>query len=103
MAIAEMTRRDASKGSKKTDRSAFKVKDLSLAEWGRKEIRLAEQAMPGLMATGEEYRGEQALKGAKIMGSLRLTVQTAVLIGTVTALGADVGGVSFRIFSTQAQ
>src|SRR6058998_1053696 len=101
MAIAEMTRRDASKGSKKTDRSAFKVKDLSLAEWGRKEIRLAEQEMPGLMATREEYRGKQPLKGAKIMGSLHMTIQTAVLIETLTDLGADVRWVSCNIFSTQ--
>src|SRR5437867_3769717 len=101
MAIAEMTRRDASKGSKKTDRSAFKVKDLSLAEWGRKEIRLAEQEMPGLIATREEYRGKQPLKGAKIMGSLHMTIQTAVLIETLTDLGADVRWVSCNIFSTQ--
>jgi adenosylhomocysteinase len=100
MAIAEMTRRDASK-SKSNDRPAFKVKDLSLAEWGRKEIRLAEDEMPGLMATREEYRGKQPLKGAKIMGSLHMTIQTAVLIETLTDLGADVRWVSCNIFSTQ--
>jgi adenosylhomocysteinase len=100
MAIAEMTRRDASK-SKTPERPAFKVKDLSLAEWGRKEIRLAEDEMPGLMATREEYRGKQPLKGAKIMGSLHMTIQTAVLIETLTDLGADVRWVSCNIFSTQ--
>src|SRR5919198_5807951 len=100
MGIAEMTRRDAAKGAN-TDRPAFKVKDLSLAEWGRKEIQLAEHEMPGLMATREEYRGTQPLKGAKIMGSLHMTVQTAVLIETLTDLGADVRWVSCNIFSTQ--
>ncbi|HTR76771.1 MAG TPA: adenosylhomocysteinase [Gemmatimonadaceae bacterium] len=80
---------------------AFKVKDLSLAEWGRKEIRLAEQEMPGLMAVREEYRGTLPLRGAKIMGSLHMTVQTAVLIETLTDLGADVRWVSCNIFSTQ--
>src|SRR6266513_5777454 len=100
MGIAEMTRRDASKGTN-ADRPAFKVKDLSLAEWGRKEIRLAEQEMPGLMATRDEYRGKQPLKGAKIMGSLHMTIQTAVLIETLTDLGADVRWVSCNIFSTQ--
>jgi adenosylhomocysteinase len=104
MAIAEMTRRDASKSkskSKSIDRPPFKVKDLALAEWGRKEIRLAEQEMPGLMATREEYRGKQPLKGAKIMGSLHMTIQTAVLIETLTDLGAEVRWVSCNIFSTQ--
>src|SRR5207248_9973661 len=100
MGIAQMTRRDASK-SKSTDRPPFKVKDLALAEWGRKEIRLAEQEMPGLMSTREEYRGKQPLKGAKIMGSLHMTIQTAVLIETLTDLGANVRWVSCNIFSTQ--
>src|SRR5947207_8352131 len=100
MGIAQMTRRDASK-SKSEDRPPFKVADLSLAEWGRKEIRLAEKEMPGLMATREEYRGKQPLKGAKIMGSLHMTIQTAVLIETLTDLGADVRWVSCNIFSTQ--
>jgi adenosylhomocysteinase len=95
-----MTRRGAAK-SKSSDRPAFKVKDLSLAEWGRKEIRLAEEEMPGLMTTREEYRGKQPLKGAKIMGSLHMTIQTAVLIETLTDLGADVRWVSCNIFSTQ--
>jgi len=79
MTIAEMPRR-AKAPAKQEDRPAFKVADLSLAEWGRKEIRLAEQEMPGLMATREEYRGKQPLKGAKIVGSLHMTIQTAVLL-----------------------
>ncbi|MBV6520056.1 MAG: Adenosylhomocysteinase [Gemmatimonadaceae bacterium] len=83
------------------DRPAFKVADLSLAEWGRKEIRLAEQEMPGLMAIRREYEGSRPLSGARIMGSLHMTVQTAVLIETLVALGADVRWVSCNIFSTQ--
>jgi adenosylhomocysteinase len=83
------------------DRPAFKVKDLSLAEWGRNEIRLAEHEMPGLMSLREEYGKSQPLAGARIMGSLHMTVQTAVLIETLTALGADVRWVSCNIFSTQ--
>lgn len=83
------------------DRPAFKVKDLSLAEWGRKEIRLAEEEMPGLMAMRSEYRGKKPLAGARIMGSLHMTVQTAVLIETLVDLGADVRWVSCNIFSTQ--
>ncbi|MGW0229656.1 adenosylhomocysteinase [Actinopolymorpha singaporensis] len=79
----------------------FKVKDLGLAEFGRKEIRLAEHEMPGLMALREEYSAAQPLAGAKIMGSLHMTVQTAVLIETLTALGAQVRWVSCNIFSTQ--
>src|SRR5678816_2007249 len=83
------------------DRPAFKVKDLELADFGRKEIRLAEQEMPGLMAIRAEYRGKRPLAGAKIMGSLHMTVQTAVLIETLVDLGADVRWVSCNIFSTQ--
>jgi adenosylhomocysteinase len=82
-------------------REPFKVKDLSLAEFGRNEIRLAEHEMPGLMALREEYKGKHPLAGAKIMGSLHMTVQTAVLIETLTQLGADVRWVSCNIFSTQ--
>ncbi|HEY4954502.1 MAG TPA: adenosylhomocysteinase [Gemmatimonadaceae bacterium] len=82
-------------------RAPFKVADLSLAEFGRKEIRLAEHEMPGLMSLREEYRGKQPLAGAKIMGSLHMTVQTAVLIETLIDLGADVRWVSCNIFSTQ--
>jgi adenosylhomocysteinase len=83
------------------DRPAFKVADLGLAEWGRKEIRLAEHEMPGLMAIRAEYRGARPLAGARIMGSLHMTVQTAVLIETLVDLGADVRWVSCNIFSTQ--
>ena len=83
------------------NRPAFKVKDLGLAEWGRKEIRLAEYEMPGLMALRAEYKGKNPLKGARIMGSLHMTVQTAVLIETLVDLGADVRWVSCNIFSTQ--
>jgi adenosylhomocysteinase len=79
----------------------FKVADLSLADFGRKEIRLAEHEMPGLMALREEYGDEQPLAGARIAGSLHMTVQTAVLIETLRALGADVRWVSCNIFSTQ--
>ncbi len=83
------------------DRLPFKVADLSLADFGRNEIRLAEHEMPGLMAIREEYRGTKPLAGAKIMGSLHMTVQTAVLIETLVDLGADVRWVSCNIFSTQ--
>ncbi len=79
----------------------FKVADLALAELGRQEIRLAEHEMPGLMALREEYRGQHPLAGAKIMGSLHMTIQTAVLIETLVELGADVRWVSCNIFSTQ--
>ena len=79
----------------------FKVKDLSLAEHGRKEIMLAEKEMPGLMALRERHAAQQPLKGARIMGSLHMTVQTAVLIETLTALGAEVRWASCNIYSTQ--
>jgi adenosylhomocysteinase len=82
-------------------REPFKVRDLSLAEFGRKEIRLAEQEMPGLMALRTQYAGKRPLAGARIMGSLHMTIQTAVLIETLTELGADVRWVSCNIFSTQ--
>jgi len=85
----------------KKGREPYKVADISLAEWGRNEIRLAEFEMPGLMAIRAEYKGRQPLKGAKIMGSLHMTVQTAVLIETLAELGADVRWVSCNIFSTQ--
>jgi adenosylhomocysteinase len=84
-----------------TGRPAFRVADPGLAEWGRKEIRLAEQEMPGLMAVREEFAAETPLAGVKVMGSLHMTVQTAVLIETLKALGADVRWVSCNIFSTQ--
>ncbi|MEK9612622.1 MAG: adenosylhomocysteinase [Flavobacteriaceae bacterium] len=79
----------------------YKVKDIALAEWGRKEILLAEKEMPGLMALREEYGTSQPLKGARIAGCLHMTIQTAVLIETLVALGADVTWSSCNIFSTQ--
>lgn len=79
----------------------YVVKDLSLADWGRKEIAIAETEMPGLMALREEFGKEKPLKGARIAGSLHMTIQTAVLIETLTALGADVRWASCNIFSTQ--
>ena len=85
----------------KAGREPFKVKDASLAGFGRQEIRLAEQEMPGLMALRARYKGQQPLAGARIMGSLHMTIQTAVLIETLTELGADVRWVSCNIFSTQ--
>jgi adenosylhomocysteinase len=87
--------------TREAGREPFKVKDLSLAEFGRNEIRLAEYEMPGLMAIRKEYGAQQPLAGARIMGSLHMTVQTAVLIETLAELGADVRWVSCNIFSTQ--
>ncbi|MBQ4913084.1 adenosylhomocysteinase [Maribacter sp. MMG018] len=81
----------------------YKVKDISLAAWGRKEIELAEAEMPGLMSLREEYKEEQPLKGARIAGCLHMTIQTAVLIETLVALGAEVTWSSCNIFSTQDQ
>jgi adenosylhomocysteinase len=82
-------------------RLPYKVKDISLAEWGRKEIRLAEAEMPGLMAIRKEYGPQQPLKGARIAGCLHMTIQTAVLIETLKSLGAEVTWSSCNIFSTQ--
>src|SRR5947199_4164498 len=103
-----LTKPPTKQPTKKTNGSAaakapleFKVKDLSLAEWGRKEILLAEQEMPGLMAVREEYASQQPLKGLRIMGSLHMTIQTAVLAETLSALGAEVRWCSCNIFSTQ--
>src|SRR5215470_20202639 len=84
-----------------TESLPFKVADLSLAEFGRKEIRLAQHEMPGLMALREEYAGTRPLTNARITGSLHMTVQTAVLIETLVALGAQVRWASCNIFSTQ--
>jgi len=92
MTVAEMTQ---------TDRLPYKVKDISLAEWGRKEITLAEAEMPGLMAIRKEYGSSKPLKGARIAGCLHMTIQTAVLIETLIELGADVTWSSCNIFSTQ--
>ena len=83
--------------------SDYKVADLSLADWGRKEISIAETEMPGLMALREEYGNEKPLQGARITGSLHMTIQTAVLIETLVALGAEVRWASCNIFSTQDQ
>src|SRR5258707_4153669 len=87
--------------AKKAARPPYKVADLKLAEWGRKEIRLAEHEMPGLMALRARYGAKKPLAGARIMGSLHMTIQTAVLIETLSELGADVRWVSRNIFSTQ--
>jgi adenosylhomocysteinase len=87
--------------AREAGRDPFKVADLNLAEWGRKEIRLAEHEMPGLMAVRARYAGSKPLAGARVMGSLHMTIQTAVLIETLAELGADVRWVSCNIFSTQ--
>src|SRR5947207_4696297 len=100
MATAQRTERKQTPQAA-AERPAFKVRDLALADFGRKEIRLAEQEMPGLMAIRDEYTRQRPLAGAKIMGSLHMTVQTAVLIETLVDLGADVRWVSCNIFSTQ--
>ncbi|HBR26224.1 MAG TPA: adenosylhomocysteinase, partial [Rhizobiales bacterium] len=79
----------------------YHVRDIGLASWGRKEIAIAETEMPGLMAVREEYAAKQPLKGARIAGSLHMTIQTAVLIETLKALGADIRWASCNIYSTQ--
>ena len=81
----------------------YKVADITLADWGRKEINIAEQEMPGLMSIRAKYAKEKPLKGVRITGSLHMTIQTAVLIETLTDLGADVRWASCNIFSTQDQ
>src|SRR5688572_27268528 len=91
----------AYEAAKAAGRVPYKVADLGLAEWGRKELRLAEGEMPGLMALRTRYAASKPLAGARIMGSLHMTVQTAVLIETLVDLGADVRWVSCNIFSTQ--
>src|SRR5277367_5900948 len=92
---------DVAQTSKPAKGLEYKVRDLSLADWGRKEILLAEQEMPGLMAVREEYAKAQPLAGLRIMGSLHMTIQTAVLIETLSSLGANVRWCSCNIFSTQ--
>src|SRR5210317_2360458 len=84
-----------------TEKLAYKVKDISLAECGRKEINIAEAEMPGLMALREEYAGQKPLQGARIAGCLHMTIQTAVLMETLVDLGAEVRWSSCNIFSTQ--
>ncbi len=91
----------AEKGGATKQSLEYQVKDLSLAEWGRKEIILAEQEMPGLMSVREEFRGQKPLAGQRVMGSLHMTIQTAVLIETLVDLGAEVRWASCNIFSTQ--
>ena len=86
-----------------TEKLPYKVKDISLADWGRKEITIAEAEMPGLMSLREEYGDSKPLAGARIAGCLHMTIQTAVLIETLTALGAEVTWSSCNIFSTQDQ
>ena len=86
-----------------TEKLRYKVKDISLADWGRKEIRIAEKEMPGLMAIRQEFGASQPLKGARVAGCLHMTIETAVLIETLTALGAEVTWTSCNIFSTQDQ
>ncbi|MBM3581613.1 MAG: adenosylhomocysteinase, partial [Alphaproteobacteria bacterium] len=83
------------------DKSDYKIKDLALADWGRKEMNIAETEMPGLMAIRREYGQAKPLKGARIAGSLHMTIQTAVLIETLQALGADIRWASCNIYSTQ--
>src|SRR4051812_43088727 len=86
---------------KRVETKDYVVRDLGLADWGRKEISIAETEMPGLMALREEYGPKQPLEGARIAGSLHMTIQTAVLIETLAALGADIRWVSCNISSTQ--
>jgi adenosylhomocysteinase len=93
--------RELLKGGRAMSAHDFVVKDLSLAEWGRKEIEIAETEMPGLMAVRAEFGPKQPLRGARIAGSLHMTIQTAVLIETLQALGAEVRWASCNIFSTQ--
>ncbi|HVD92922.1 MAG TPA: adenosylhomocysteinase [Vicinamibacterales bacterium] len=101
MSSAATREMHAFEAARKAGREPYKVKDLGLAEFGRKEIRLAEHEMPGLMTLRTRYGKKKPLAGAKVMGSLHMTVQTAVLIETLTELGADVRWVSCNIFSTQ--
>lgn len=89
------------KNKKEIDKQDYKVADMSLAEWGRKEINIAETEMPGLMALRAEFGATQPLRGARIAGCLHMTIQTAVLIETLQLLGAQVRWSSCNIFSTQ--
>src|SRR5687767_8324623 len=96
-----MTQSVSVSGAKGTAKKDYVVKDIELADWGRKEIQIAEHEMPGLMATREKYGKDKPLKGARVAGSLHMTIQTAVLIETLKDLGADVRWASCNIFSTQ--
>src|SRR6187399_2001670 len=101
MATVLFEKMHAFEAAAKAARPPYRVANLALADWGRKEIRLAEHEMPGLMALRKRHAGQRPLQGARIMGSLHMTIQTAVLIETLTELGADVRWVSCNIFSTQ--
>src|SRR5215467_13069378 len=101
MATVLFEKMHAFEAAAKAARPPFKVASLELADWGRKEIRLAEHEMPGLMALRKRHAASKPLAGARIMGSLHMTIQTAVLIETLVELGADVRWVSCNIFSTQ--
>jgi adenosylhomocysteinase len=96
-----MTQSVSVTGGKNTAQKDYVIKDIELADWGRKEIDIAEHEMPGLMATRRKYGPQKALKGARVSGSLHMTIQTAVLIETLKELGADVRWASCNIFSTQ--
>ena len=96
-----MTQSVSVTGGKNTAQKDFVIKDIELADWGRKEIDIAEHEMPGLMATRKKYGAQKPLKGARVAGSLHMTIQTAVLIETLKELGADVRWASCNIFSTQ--
>src|SRR5205809_1022347 len=100
-AAAELANEAASVGAQQKSFTDSKVADLALAHWGRKEIAIAETEMPGLMAIRDEFAPGQPLRGARIAGSLHMTIQTAVLIETLQALGADVRWASCNIYSTQ--
>src|SRR5499427_1341042 len=101
MATVIEKKQHAFDAAKAAGRQPYKVADLNLADFGRKEMRLAEQEMPGLMSIRREYAAGKPLAGTRIMGSLHMTIQTAVLIETLAELGADVRWVSCNIFSTQ--
>src|SRR6187399_3689704 len=101
MATVLFEKMHAFEAAAKAARPPYRVANLALADWGRKEIRLAEHEMPGLMALRKRHAASKPLAGARITGSLHMTVQTAVLIETLTDLGADVRWVSCNIFSTQ--
>src|SRR5689334_11813418 len=96
-------KKTTSPGAKTRANADYKVKDLSLAEWGRKEISVAEQEMPGLMSVREKYGPQKPFSGVRISGSLHMTIETAVLIETLVELGASVRWASCNIFSTQDQ
>src|SRR5207248_8478244 len=101
MTVSKAGKSAQTRAGKMSAATDYVVKDITLAGWGRKEIDIAETEMPGLMATREEFGKKQPLKGARIAGSLHMTIQTAVLIETLRALGADVRWASCNIYSTQ--